>query len=112
MNIETLIKELSLAPVPFNTVMAVIDEHYHFTPTGFRNGELLNEANQNNGSCKIFAFAKLNQLNQQATLNAFGDFYRVDVLQHPNNEDHQNIRNFMKYGWDAIEFKSTALEFR
>jgi len=112
MNIETLIKELSLAPVPFNTVMAAIDEHYHFTPTAFRNGELLNEANQNNGSCKIFAFAKLNQLNQQATLNAFGDFYRVDVLQHPNNEDHQNIRNFMKYGWDAIEFKSTALEFR
>jgi hypothetical protein len=109
MTVEQLIAELNQGPVDFNLVMQTINDNYEFTPTEFKNGETLNQANTNNGSCKIFAFGDSNKLSQQATLNAFGDFYTVDVMQNPDNDDHQNIRNFMKYGWDGIEFEAQAL---
>jgi hypothetical protein len=40
--------------ITFSEVIAYIDTHYDFTPTRFVNGETVNEAGQNNGSCKIF----------------------------------------------------------
>ena len=39
----------------------------------------------------------------------FGSYYRDDVLGDPSGEDHANIRNFMKYGWDGVLFDSNAL---
>ena len=96
--------------IQFNDVIAHIDANYDFTPTKFKNGETINEANQNNGSCKIFSFAKLNNLSKDETLSLFGDFYRKDVLGHPEADDHQNIRNFMKSGWNGISFEGNALE--
>lgn len=95
--------------VSFQEVIAYIDENYTFTPTKFTNGEVVNEENQNNGSCKIFSFAKKQGLSGEQTLHLFGDYYRVDVLQHPENEDHQNIRNFIKFGWEGISFEGEAL---
>ena len=106
---ETLIEALNQNAVDFNSVIQVIDTEYEFTPTRFVNGTQVNEENTNNGSCKIFAFAKLNGLNEQATLNAFGNFYTVDVLQNPAKEDHQNIRNFMVSGWAGIQFDGEAV---
>ena len=105
----TLIESLENGPVDFAVVMKVIDENYNFTPVAFRNGNTNNAENTNNGSCKVFSFAKLHNLSLQATLNAFGDYYMVDVLQHPENDDHQNIRNFIEFGWDGIEFTGDAL---
>lgn len=93
----------------FNDVIAYIDQHFNFTPTKFTNGKLVNKANQNNGSCKIFSFAKLNKLSKEETLALFGDYYRKDVLKNPDAEDHENIRNFMKYGWEGISFEGAAL---
>ncbi|MCG3726742.1 HopJ type III effector protein [Vibrio cincinnatiensis] len=93
----------------FSEVIATIDEYYQFTPTAFTNGDVHNEMNQNNGSCKIFAFAALHQLSVESTLACFGEFYRHDVLEFPNNTDHQNIRNFMRYGWQGIQFSDQAL---
>ncbi len=95
--------------VEFEQTMAVIDELFEFTPTGFSNGEVRNEAGQNNGSCKIFAFGLLQELSQEQTLACFGRFYREDVLQHPTNDDHQNIRNFITHGWDEVRFDGQAL---
>lgn len=109
MTLNSLIEQLNQQPVDFKDVMQVIESEYVFTPTAFQNGQVFNEADTNNGSCKIFAFAKLNQLSVQATLNAFGEFYTKDVLQNPDGDDHQNIRNFMKTGWSGIEFKGEAL---
>ena len=96
--------------INFNDVIVFIDENYNFKPVGFVNGSIVNEANQNNGSCKIFSFAKMNNLSEKDTLALFGDFYRNDVLQNPEGEDHQNIRNFIKYGWNGIQFTEDALE--
>ena len=109
MSPKQLIDALQQSPVDFSTVMSVIDEHYEFTPTSFRNGQIDNAANTNNGSCKVFAFGQLHHLSEQSTLNAFGDFYRIDVLENPENDDHQNIRNFIKFGWQGIEFNSKPL---
>ncbi|WP_026981481.1 HopJ type III effector protein [Flavobacterium suncheonense] len=95
--------------VSFAEVIEYIDSNFTFTPTRFTNGETVNEANQNNGSCKIFYFAKMHSLSQEQTLQLFGEYYRIDVLQHPDRTDHQNIRNFMKFGWKGIHFDNEAL---
>jgi len=110
MTVDELIVRLGAGAVAFPEVMAVIDECYIFTPTAFNNGSQYNEANTNNGSCKIFAFAQMHNLDQQQTLNAFGDYYRVDVLGHPDASDHANIRNFMVSGWAGIRFEGAALQ--
>ena len=94
----------------FSTTIQVIEDHYVFTPTGFKNGELKNEPGENNGSCKIFYFASIQNLNKDLTLACFGNYYFVDVLEDPNGTGHQNIRNFMKTGWDGIEFEGAALQ--
>lgn len=108
---KNFLHTLATAPesVNFADTIAVIDAHYDFTPTAFRNGELDNAAGQNNGSCKIFAFAQLQQLSPQQTLHCFGNYYRDDVLQHPAATDHQNIRNFMRFGWEGVVFQGVAL---
>ena len=69
----------------------------------------MNEAGTNEGSCKIFAFAQLHHLSEQATLACFGQYYREDVLQNPQGNDHGNIRNFIKQGWQGITFESDVL---
>lgn len=99
--------------VEFDQVMLVIAETYHYTPTRFTNGispnQMINDAGNNEGSCKIFAFAKLQNLTTAQTLACFGKYYREDVLLHPEANDHSNIRNFMATGWAGIQFDGQAL---
>ena len=101
-------------PVSFQDTIAVINEHYDYHPVEFSNGLgeecLVNLAGVNEGSCKIFAFALLHDLDKQQTLNLFGDFYRVDVLGDPEGQGHQNIRNFIKFGREGIQFEEMPLE--
>lgn len=111
MSVSALLDRLRQHPqdVAFNDVMDVIAAHYDYRPTGFRNGELMNTAGQNEGSCKVFAFARLHDLDEAQTLACFGDYYRQDVLQHPEGSDHANIRSFMIHGGDGITFEGDAL---
>jgi hypothetical protein len=95
--------------IEFEQVMQVITDNYQYQPAKFTNGELINEQGTNEGSCKIFYFAQLNKLTPEQTLACFGRYYRDDVLAHPNGTDHGNIRNFMKTGWNGVEFKTIAL---
>ena len=98
-------------PVSFDETQAIIREHYDYQPTEFSNGSgedvLTNQAGQNEGSCRIFAFAQLNELTEQQTLALFGDYYWRDVLDHPDGNDH--IRTFQRHGWAGITFKGVAL---
>lgn len=107
-----ILEQLKNSPetIDFKDVIAFIDENFDFAPTKFTNGNTVNDANQNNGSCKIFSLAKLNQFSKEETLALFGDFYRTDVLKNPKGTDHQNIRNFMAFGWDGISFEGEALK--
>ena len=110
---EFLQKTKSGQPIDFNETIAIIAKHYDYNPTAFSNGiiqPLLNAAGQNEGSCKIFAFAKQQQLTQEQTLALFGDYYRLDVLGNPQGNDHQNIRQFMRDGWEGIVFHGEALQ--
>jgi DNA-binding IscR family transcriptional regulator len=95
--------------ITFEQVMQVINDNYSYTPTAFKNGDVNNASGTNEGSCKIFTFAKLNILNEAQTLACFGRFYRQDVLENPAGDDHGNIRNFIKTGWQGIEFEKVAL---
>ena len=95
--------------IEFDQVIQIIEENYVYVPTEFDNGEINNAAGENEGSCKIFAFAMLNSLSEQQTLACFGHYYRDDVLKHPEASDHANIRSFIKYGWSAIKFTGQAL---
>ena len=106
-----ILQQLKNSPesIDFKEVITFIDENYNFTPTKFINGNTINEADQNNGSCKIFSFAKLNNFSKEETLALFGDFYRNDVLKNQEGNDHQNIRNFIQFGWNEISFDGGAL---
>ncbi|MFX3889306.1 HopJ type III effector protein, partial [Streptococcus suis] len=30
-------------------------------------------------------------------------------LENPDNDDHQNIRNFIRFGWAGVKFSGQAL---
>lgn len=114
MTIEALLEQLNISPelVDFAAVIALIDSAYYFTPISFKNGALANSVDENLGSCKVFAFAKKHGLSKQQTLACFGSYYRDDVLGNPDGNDHQNIRNFMKTGWEGISFSGDALKLK
>lgn len=110
---EVFIEKLHTAEqIDFEDTISMINANFDYTPTRFSNGladtAVINEAGKNEGSCKIFAFAKLMALDEMTTLRCFGRFYH-DVLNTPTENDHQNIRNFMKSGWAGIVFDSSAL---
>ena len=114
MTVAAYISKLKNTPqeITFPETIAVIEGHYTFTPTSFQNGNQRNAAGENSGSCKLFAFAKAQQLTQQETLACFGAYYFDDVLKNPEGTDHQNIRNFILHGWEGIAFEGVALEMK
>ena len=115
MSPDQLLDKLKSDPdtVRFEDVIETINTHYHYTPARFSNGlgadAVINEAGSNEGSCKIFALAQLQQLDKAATLACFGHYYRDEVLHHPDADNHANIRRFMRDGWEGIDFSTTAL---
>ncbi|WP_283130365.1 HopJ type III effector protein [Enterovibrio norvegicus] len=111
MQLNDFLAKLANTPalIEFEDTMSVIDGQYDFSPTRFTNGDLVNKAGQNSGSCKILSFGQLHELEESAVLACFGGYYRDDVLCHPSGNDHQNIRNFMVSGWKGVQFDRPAL---
>ena len=114
MKLETFEKKIKETPalVTFSETMAVIDENYIFEPTAFTNGNLQNESGQNSGSCKLLAFAKIQAFTKEETLACFGGYYFDDVLNNSTGTDHQNIRNFMRTGFEGLTFEKNPLKER
>ncbi|MBC7722005.1 MAG: HopJ type III effector protein [Pedobacter sp.] len=106
--ITTLLTSLKSNSLAFNEVIKFIETYYQHQQTAFKNGEAYNEATQNQGSAKTFAFAQLNKLSVADTLYLFAEHYQA-VLANPNGIDHQNIRQFMIHGWSGIVFEGVAL---
>ncbi|MEG3659833.1 HopJ type III effector protein [Arenibacter palladensis] len=98
--------------ITFGDTIGIIDTYYNFSPSRFTNGEVINEAGQNSGSCKVFSFAQHHKLSKEETLACFGSYYRKDVLENATGTDHQNIRNFMISGWGGISFDNEALSIK
>ncbi len=105
---QSLLAQLKDGSAKFADVLAFIEARYQHTPTAFQNGTQLNAATENQGSPKVFSFAKLQGLNQADTLSLFAEHYAA-VLTTPDATDHQNIRQFMQHGWDGVTFDGTAL---
>lgn len=112
MKIEDFKNKLKEDPktIQFQETMAVIETNFEFSPTSFKNGELHNSKDQNLGSCKLLAFAKMEALTKEETLACFGQFYFDEVLNDPNGKGHQNIRNFIKTGFEGLSFEGEPLK--
>ena len=95
--------------IDFSETIATIEAAYNFTPSSFTNGDLKNEENQNQGSCKVFSFAVKEGLTKEETLACFGQYYFKEVLEDMNGTGHQNIRNFMSTGFEGLIFKNETL---
>mmetsp|Transcript_19733 Transcript_19733/g.19842 ORF Transcript_19733/g.19842 Transcript_19733/m.19842 type:complete len:214 (+) Transcript_19733:106-747(+) len=94
-------KVKSGAEVTLKETLDMIDKNYEYVAVSFSNGDITNEPNENTGSAKIFSFGLMTRMDEKAVLSLFGEVYRnLD----PNGSDHQNIRNFQKYGWSKIVF--------
>lgn len=102
--ISDLLQKIKNGELNFKEVLAFIDEHYQHTPTAFKNGNQYNAATENQGSARVFAFGKQQNLSKNDTLKLFAEHYDA-VLQNPDGTDHQNIRQFMVHGWEGIVFE-------
>ncbi len=108
--LETFLQQVKAGyPVSFQDTQHIIKCHYEYHPVRFYNGSgpdrLVNQAGSNEGSCRIFYFAKLHNLSVTETLNLYGDYYRDEVLPCPEGSNHPNIRQFIRYGWEGIEYE-------
>ena len=112
MNVNSLLETLDAAPesLEFADVMQTIESNYSYTPVKFSCGDAVSEAGSNEGSCKILAFAKMHNVSAEKTPWLFGRYYREDVLNHPDGQDHANIRNFIKSGWSGVSFEQEPLQ--
>lgn len=106
--LAALLNSLKQNTTTFKEVIEFIENYYNHQPTAFKNGDAYNEATQNQGSAKVFAFAGLNKLSAEDTLYLFAEHYQ-SVLATPDATDHQNIRQFMAHGWSGIAFEGEAL---
>ena len=95
--------EMSGDDLMFQEFIDMCDEQYEDGLIEFKNGDIVNKPNENHGSAKVLSYAALADFDKETTLKLWGQYYR-DVKATPDGDDHQNIRNFMKYGWDGVDF--------
>ena len=92
--------EMDADSLKFEEVIEIIDTHYESGLIEFKNGDIVNKPGENEGSAKLLSYAALSGFDKETTLKLWGQYYR-DVLADPDGDSHQNIRNFMKTGWDG-----------
>jgi hypothetical protein len=97
--------EMEADTLMMEDVITLIDEHYNNQLLEFKNGDMNNAADENEGSAKVLSYAALSQLDKETTLKLWGQYYR-EVLKDPTGDSHQNIRNFMKTGWEGVPFEN------
>merc|ERR1712176_1375278 len=95
--------EMSGDDLMFGEFVEMVDESYESQLLEFKNGDVVNKPGENDGSAKVLSYAALADFDKETTLKLWGQYYR-DVKATPDGTDHQNIRNFMKYGWDGVDF--------
>mmetsp|Transcript_22985 Transcript_22985/g.38474 ORF Transcript_22985/g.38474 Transcript_22985/m.38474 type:complete len:216 (+) Transcript_22985:67-714(+) len=83
--------------------LTLLDKHYDYFEVPFTCGEVTNQPNENKGSAKILSFGLMTGMTEEQTLSLFGEVYR-DLS--PDGQDHQNVRNFAKFGWAKVVFGS------
>jgi hypothetical protein len=102
--VADILAQIKKGEANFKDALAFIEEHYFHKPIAFKNGSQYNAATENQGSARVFAFGKQQGLSKEDTLQLFAEHYKA-VLENPEGNDHQNIRQFMIHGWEGIVFE-------
>lgn len=107
--VKDFISKLKSTPkeVTFDESMALIEAQCEYLPNSFVVDDLTSKKGENEGSNKIFSFARLTGLASEpieVTLAMFGDYYFKDVLGNTSGDDHPNIRGALKLGWNGVRF--------
>ncbi|OEU20818.1 HopJ-domain-containing protein [Fragilariopsis cylindrus CCMP1102] len=97
--------EMDADSLKMEELMDLIDTHYEVGLLEFKNGDILNKQGENVGSAKLLSYAAISDFDKETTLKLWGQYYR-EVLADPDGDSHQNIRNFMKTGWDGVPFEN------
>ena len=95
----------------FGETLEFIAEHYDYSPSAFKNGDLHNPAGQNEGACRLIGLALLESLSLEEALLGFGEHFR-SVLSNPDGQDHGNIRALMNSGLTGVRFAAAPLQRR
>jgi len=91
--------------VTFEEFTEMVNEFFETQLLEFKNGDLLNKQGENEGSAMVLSYSALSNFDKETTLKLWGQYYR-EVLADPKGDSHQNIRNFMKYGWEGVPFEN------
>ena len=97
--------EMDADELKFEDVIALIDKYYEYGLIEWKNGDIVNMPEENEGSAKVLSYAALSGMDKETTLKLWGQYYR-DVVANPDGTDHANIRNFMKTGWEGVPFEN------
>ena len=100
---DQLIQQLTDSENTFADTLEFIEQWFEFRPTAFKNGDVNNTNEQNQGSCKVLALAELLNLSDLQTLQCFGEHYR-EVLATPTADNHFNLRRLVRDGRQDIHF--------
>jgi HopJ type III effector protein len=113
MKLAEFLKKMNESPekLMLEDTLSAIDAMYEFKPVAFSNGHMQNEAGQNPRSCRLYAFAKLQNFSNKQTLLCFGEHYR-EVLSDPGGTSHETIRIFMKQGWEGLWYSEQPLKLK
>ncbi len=114
MSLKVFLEKLRADPesIEFAETIETIESNYEYTPTSFTNGTQHNKAGENEGSCKILAFAYINNLTVTETLNCFGHYFREEVVGNPAGIDYQILRQFILDGFEGVKFDVLPLQFK
>ena len=67
----------------------------------------MNKAGENEGACRVLAFAKLHGLSKREALALFAQ-HAADVEADPGGTSHRNIRGLMAGGMTSLRFEPFA----
>jgi hypothetical protein len=95
----------------FADTLSFIEAHYYYQASRFDNGPVRNNADENQGSCKVLAMALDLGLSDAQALQCFAEHYQ-SVLAHPAGNDHANIRALREHGLAAVRFDTPPLTRR
>lgn len=110
-SVQILLASLNAGHAEFNDTLTLIERHFEYRPTGFHNGPLYNAADENAGSCRIFALGRYCALPEADTLRLFAQHYN-QVIDDPAGDSHGNIRQYISTGWSGIQFEGEPLTLR
>ena len=96
----------------FSDLTNLIDQEYEFLNVAFKNNDLINLKEENQGSAKVFCFGLMYSLSEEETIRCFGEHYQSVIDEPENHNSHLNIRSFISNGWKGVLINQNALKLK